>query len=192
MNFSRVSWTIVVAAVAVIGLAVASQGSPCTGSKRLQLRWSAQSRSAVVSLSVMRCGQPPTCGRAAAEPTPGTTFTTPPLTVTLSDAAGHTVRGTVNAAEAGCGDRCGYVNRGGCPGGTDTHRVAGSFVRYVFGTQGQATVVASKLKIAASEQPNLTAPLTVTITDAAGYSVEAQLKSCRTRQSTSGVAVACS
>jgi len=192
MRTCRVSWPIVVIAVAVAGVAVGAHGSPCTGSKRLQLRWSAQSRSAVVSLSVMLCGQPPTCGRAAAEPTPGATFTTPPLTVTLSDAAGHRLRATVNAADTGCGDRCGHVNRGGCPGGTDTHRLAGSFVRYVFGTQGHATVVASKLKIPAIEPPALAAPLTVTITDATGYSVEAQLKSCRTRQSASGVAVACS
>jgi hypothetical protein len=119
-------------------------------------------------------------------------FTHSPITLTIKDALGHTLSRVVDAAASTCVGRCERVNRGGCLGGSDTHRLAGSFVRYLVNTRGQTTIVANKLKIPSAEAPNLVSPLTVTVTDSAGYTATAELRNCRVRQSGSGTAITCS
>jgi len=185
-----------VTAVGVFALTVgtlpqAAGAAPCTGSKRLQLRWSKTSALALVSFSSMQCDPPPTCDTPEARAT-GTMFTRAPITLTIKDALGHTLSRVVDASAANCTGRCERVNRGGCRGGSDTHRLAGSFVRYVVNARGQTTIVANKLRIPTTEAPNLVSPLTVTVTDGAGYTASAELRNCRSRQSGTGTAITCS
>ncbi|HVO26322.1 MAG TPA: hypothetical protein VMW56_22130 [Candidatus Margulisiibacteriota bacterium] len=119
-------------------------------------------------------------------------FTKSPIAITIKDASGRSLSAAVDAGAAECGGRCERVNRGGCLGGADIHRVAGSFVRYVVNTLGQTTVVANKLKLPTAERPNLVAPIVLTITDATGYAVTVELHKCRVRESGSGAVVTCS
>ena len=173
-------------------LAGVAQAAPCNGAKRLQLRWSAKTGTALVSLSAAHCDRPPKCRDDAGARAAGTMFTKSPITVTIKDASGRTVSGVVDAGASTCSGRCERVNRGGCLGGADTHRLAGSFVRYAVNTQGQTTVVANKLKLPVADQPNLVAPITVSVTDADGYAITAELRKCRVRQSGGSTALTCS
>lgn len=172
-------------------LPLTAQAAPCSGVKRLQLRWSSNTGFALVSLSATQCDRPPKCSDAGAR-AKDSMFTTSPITVTIKDVSGHTVSGTVDAGASNCSGRCERVNRGGCLGGADTHRLAGSFVRYVVNTQGQTTVVANKLKIPTADAPNLVTPITVTVTDGSGYAVTAELRNCRVRHKAGSTAITCS
>ena len=189
----------VAAAVAAAGvltvtlgtLSDASAAAPCTGSKRLQIRWSKSSGTALVSFSSMQCDPPPSCHTAEARAT-GTMFTRSPITLTIKDALGHTLSRVVDASDPNCVGRCERTNRGGCLGGSDTHRLGGSSIRYVVNAQGQTAIVANKLRIPTAEAPNLVSPLTVTVTDGAGYMATSELRNCRVRQSSTSAAVTCS
>jgi hypothetical protein len=177
--------------VALGALPLTAQAAPCTGAKRLQLRWSSKTGTALVSLSATLCDRPPSCSDVGAR-TAGTMFTKSPITVTIKDATGRTISTVVDAGAADCTGRCERSNRGGCLGGADTHRLAGSFIRYVVNTQGQTTVVANKLRILTEDPSNFVTPFTVTVTDADGYAVTAELHKCRTRRSAGSAAVTCS
>lgn len=172
-------------------LPIPVRAAPCAGTTRLQLRWSANTHAALLSLSATLCDRPPNCSGAATRAA-GTMFTKAPIAIKIKDAAGHSLSTEVDAGTANCGGRCERVNRGGCLGGADVHRLAGSFVRYAVNTLGQTTVVANKLKIPMPERPNLVTPIVVTITDAGGYAVKAELHKCRVRESAGAAAVACS
>lgn len=180
------------ALVAVVAtLPLVAQAAPCTGAKRLQLRWSKSTGTALASLSTTQCDRPPNCSESGARAA-GTMFTHSPITVTIKDATGHSLSGIVDAGASNCGARCERVNRGGCIGGADTHRLAGTFIRYVVNTRGETTVVANKVKIPSPDAPDLVTPVTVTVTDANGYTVTAELRNCRVRQSSGGAAITCS
>jgi hypothetical protein len=178
-------------AVSVAVLSQAAIAAPCAGSKRFQLRWSKNTGTALVSFSSLQCDPPPNCNTPEARAS-GTMFTQSPITLTIKDALGHSLSRVVDASDASCVGRCARVNRGGCLGGSDTHRMAASFVRYVVNAKGQTTVVANKLKIPSTEAPSLVSPLTVTVVDGAGYTVTAELRNCRVRQSASATAITCS
>ena len=188
-TLTRMHAGVAVIIVTLGALPPAAQAVPCGGIKRLQLRWSKKTGTALVSLSATLCDRPHNCSQSAA-PAAGAMFTKSPITVTLQDAAGHSFSGAVDAGASNCA-HCERVNRAGCLGGADTHRVGGTFVRYVVNTRGQTTVVANKLKLPATEPPNLVTPITLTITDAAGYAITAELHKCRTRANASGVALSC-
>ena len=189
--FTRMRATVGLILVALAALPAPVHAAPCSGTTRLQLRWSASTRAAVLSLSATQCERPPNCSEPGARAA-GTMFTKSPLAIKIKDAAGHSLTSEVDAGTADCGGRCERVNRGGCVGGADVHRLAGSFVRYAVNTLGQTTVVASKLKIPMPERPNLVTPIVVTVTDAAGYAVTAELHKCRVRESAAATVVACS
>jgi hypothetical protein len=188
MESSKRLRLVIVVLVATLG-GLPAWAAPCAGTKRLQLRWSPKTQTALVSVSAMQCERPASCtaGRAA-----GVLLTKTPITVSIHDAGGHSLSGVVDPRAAHCGARCGQRNRGGCSGGADIHRVAGGFLRYMFTEPGPTTVVASKLRLPAPELPRLTTPLTVTFTDAEGYTVEAELQTCRVRQSAGGTVLWCS
>jgi hypothetical protein len=177
--------------VTLAAFPAAAHAAPCKGPTRLQLRWSPSTGAALLSLSATLCDAPPTCGEPGAR-TAGTMFTKSPIAITITDAAGRSLSSAVDAGAADCGGRCERVNRGGCLGGADIHRLAGSLVRYVVNTRGQTTVVANKIKIPAATRPDLVTPVTVTMTDAGGYTVTAELHKCRVRGSTGATVVSCS
>ena len=191
-KFTRAGLTLGIMLVTLGALTGVTHAAPCNGTKRLQLRWSAKAGTALVSLSATQCDRPPRCGDDAGARAAGTMFTKSPITVTIKDAAGRTVSGVVDAGASTCSGRCERVNRGGCLGGADTHRLAGSVVRYAVNTQGQTTVVANKLKLPVSDQPNLVAPITVSVTDGDGYAITAEFRKCHVRQSGGGTALTCS
>lgn len=178
--------------VTLAALAGVAHAAACSGTKRLQLRWSSKTGTALVSLSAAQCERPPKCRNDAGPRAAGTMFTKSPITVVIKDASGRIVSGVVDAGASTCSGRCERVNRGGCLGGADTHRLAGSFVRYTVNTQGQTTVFANKLKLSIADQPNLVAPITVSVTDGDGYAITAELHKCRARESGGSTALACS
>jgi hypothetical protein len=190
-TFTRMGATV---RLILVPLAVAAlaQAAPCPGTKRLQLRWSSKSGTALVSFSATQCDRPPKCRDDAGPRAAETMFTKSPISIAIKDAAGHSVSGVVDAGASACSGRCERVNRGGCLGGADTHRMAGSFVRYAVNTQGQTTVVANKLKLPVADQPNLVAPITVSVTDGDGYAVTAELHKCRVHQTGGNTALMCS
>jgi hypothetical protein len=183
VGFILVSLTVFPAAV---------HAAPCKGATRLQLRWSPSTGLALLSLSATQCDRPPGCSSEPGARAAGTMFTKSPIAITITDASGHSLSSALDAGAADCGGRCERVNRGGCLGGADVHRLAGSFVRYVVNTLGQTTVVANKVKVPAATRPDLVTPVTVTITDAAGYSVTVDFHKCRVRGSTGATVVSCS
>jgi len=191
-TFTRMGATGGLILVTLGALAGSAQAAPCNGAKRLQLRWSAKTGTALVSLSATQCDRPPKCRDGAGPRAAGTMFTKSPIAIAIKDAAGRSVSGVVDAGAATCSGRCQRVNRGGCLGGADTHRLAGGFVRYAVNTQGQTTVVANKLKLPVADQPNLVAPITVSVTDGDGYAITAELRNCRVRQSGDSTTVICS
>jgi hypothetical protein len=191
------TFTLTTAAVACIlvtlgALAAVAQPAPCKGTKRLQLRWSSTTGTALLSLSATQCDRPPKCRDNAGPRAAGTMFTKSPISIAIKDASGRTLSGVVDAGAATCSGRCERVNRGGCLGGADTHRLAGGFVRYAVNTQGQTTVVANKLKLPVADQPKLVTPISVSVTDGDGYAITAELRNCRVRESGGGMAVTCS
>lgn len=189
-RLSRILATVAVMIAALGALPRSAHAAPCAGVQRLQLRWSQNKGTALVSLSSALCDRPPSCSQSGARDA-GAMFTKSPITITITDAAGHSLSGVIDAGASTCSGRCERVNRGGCLGGADTHRIAGSVVRYSVNTRGQATVVVNKLKLAAAEPPNLVAPISVSVTDAAGYVVRAELHNCRSRTRGNGVALSC-
>ena len=186
----------VVVVTAMLALASAGLAAPCRGGSRLQLRWSAATQAAVLAFSTTQCGVPSSCGApdgsAARSQTKETAVTRPPISVTVRDTSGRTLSAMVDPAEAACGGRCGQFTHGGCDGGSETHRLASGFVRYVLRAPQQASVVVNKLRIAAPTAPALVAPLTVTVRDAGGYTREAELKKCRSRESAGSLSLFCS
>jgi hypothetical protein len=177
--------------VTFAALPTPAHAAPCKGTRRLQLRWSSSTSTALLSLSATLCDRPPNCSEPGAR-TAGTMFTKSPIAIKITDASGHALSTEVDAGAANCAGRCERVNRGGCLGGADVHRLAGSFVRYVVNSLGQTTVAANKVKMPMAERPNLVTPIVVTITDAAGYVVTAELHKCRVREAGSGAVVTCS
>jgi hypothetical protein len=177
--------------VALATLPLPAHAGTCTGTTSLQLRWSAKTGAALLSLAATRCDRPPACS-ASGERAAGTMFTTSPIAITLKDASGRSQSSTVDAGAANCGARCERTNRGGCMGGADIHRLGSSFVRYVVNTLGQTSVVANKVNVPMAERPNLVTPISVTITDGGGYALTAELRKCRVRQSAAAVVVKCS
>lgn len=191
-TFTWIGATVGSVLITLGALSTAAQAAPCNGAKRLQLRWSSKTGTALLSLSATQCDRPPKCGEGAGPRAAGTMFTKPPITIAIKDASGHTVSGVVDAGASTCSGRCERVNRGGCLGGADTHRLAGSFVRYAVNTQGQTTIVANKLKMPVADQPNLVTPITVSVTDGDGYAITAEFGKCRVRQSGGGTTLMCS
>jgi len=191
-TFASIGATAGLIPVTLVILAALAQAAPCNGAKRLQLRWSSKTGTALVSLSATQCDRPPKCLAAAGPRAAGTMFTKSPITVAITDAAGRTVAGVMDAGAPTCSGRCVRVNRGGCRGGADTHRLAGSVIRYAVNTQAQTTVVANKLKVPVADQPNLVAPITVSVTDGDGYAITAELRKCRVSQSGGSTALTCS
>ncbi|MFQ5667005.1 MAG: hypothetical protein ACE5I7_11305 [Candidatus Binatia bacterium] len=175
----------------LVSLPAAVLATSCRGSTRVQLRWSARTHTSIVSFSATQCDRPPACTPTRTLPT-GVLVTAAPVVVHITDANGQTLSVVVDPADPACGKRCRQLNRGGCPRGVDTYRIGGSFLRYTFGAQGQTSVVGSKLRVPGAQPPTFTAPVTVTVRDANGYSIEAAAKRCRVRQSASGTAVTCS
>jgi len=163
----------------------------CKGNGRLLLRWSKKSTIAVVVFSATSCDTPAACAGDASV-TDGTLATKAPITFTIKDAKGKTLTSTIDPAAPSCAGRCGRVNRGGCPHGADTYRVAGGVLRYAFATAEQTSMNASKLRIATNDPPTLSAPVTVTVSDANGYTVEVRFNTCQPRTTGTGVAVNCS
>src|SRR5574341_1077537 len=94
-----------------VGVASATWAAPCKGSKRLQLRWSQRAQHALVSFAVEGCALPAAC---AAGGVTGSALTKPPFTMTVTDAAGKSLSGTLDPANASCGTRCGQISRGRC------------------------------------------------------------------------------
>jgi hypothetical protein len=175
--------------VIALSIPMAGWAKPCKGTRRLQLRWSQKNLTSLVSLSATVCDTPPSCaaGKTLAE---GVTLTKPPFHITITDAAGKVLSGEVDPADPNCGTRCIQLNRAGCTSGTDAYRLPGGFVRYVSSQTG-TTLTANKLKIATAEQPKLTAPLSVTVSDANGFSVEMEMKRCRVRESAKSTTINC-
>jgi hypothetical protein len=173
----------------IMGVPMAAHAKPCTGAGRLQLRWSKKSPSALVLFSATLCDTPPACTSGSTKD--GTLATKAPITFTIRDSRGKTLTSTVDPANPSCAGRCGQVNRGGCPHGADTYRLAGGALRYAFADPGQTSLTVSKLRMQTSERPDLSAPVTVTVSDANGYSVEMQLNTCHPRTTGAGVAISC-
>jgi len=154
-----------------------TSSAPCTGAKKVQLRWLSKDPLTVRAfVSATHCEAPASC-----EVFSGTTATSPPITVTVTDTSGHVLSKTIT--DPG-------VNVNGCPGGKDTYRGPTDRFRFVFGA---ATTVVGKLRM---PQPNptppaLTPPLKFTVRDSCGYSVEGTVSTCFTKQSSLGTYVKC-
>jgi len=171
-------------------LPLSAQAKPCQGGGRLLLRWTKKAPVAVVLFSATLCDTPTACASSGSVQD-GTLATKAPLTFTIKDVSGTTLTSTIDPADPSCAGRCGQVNRGGCPHGTDTYRVKGGALRFAFANPGQANVTVSKLRIPSADRPALNAPVTVTVSDNNGYSVEMQLNTCRPRSTPAGVTITC-
>jgi len=152
----------------------------CVGAKKLRLSWSPRTRAARVFVSMTLCDPPAPC--SATNHTPdGMALIGGPITLTLSDASGRSLSGSFATHNA--------VNRNGCPGGTETHD---GLFNFVFGDErGQTTVMGRHLVIRSGQAPAFAPPVTARVTDARGYSVEAVMTHCRSRESAAGVSVDC-
>jgi hypothetical protein len=149
-----------------------SAALPCTGTKKVQVSWFAKDPfTARVVVSGTHCEAPVRC-----EDVSGDLVTVPPITVTITDAAGQSLSKTITAPG---------VNMNGCPGGHDTYRSPTERLRFVYGA---ATTVVGKMR---APQPNptplaLTPPLKFTVQDSCGYAVEGTVSTCFLRQSSKG------
>lgn len=166
--------------VLVAGSPPSARATPCVGAKKLRLSWSPRSHAARVFVSMTLCDPPAPCS-ASTHTADGLGLTAPPITLTLSDASGHGLTGTFAARAP--------INRGGCPGGTET--LGGQF-NFIFGNErGQTTVMGRHLVMRSGQAPALAPPITVRLSDARGYRVEAVMTRCRSRESAAGVSIDC-
>lgn len=149
----------------------------CKGSNRVQLTWFAKSPSMVrLNLSGTQCGAPAACATGPI----GSTVTVPPIVVTVSDSMGHSVGLTIS--DEG-------VNTRGCPG-IDDYRPAAGRLRFVYGAK--TTVVGTlELPLAAPTLPALTSPVTLTIRDNNGYTLQRTMTTCLSRPSTKTASIKC-
>lgn len=161
--------------------ALAADAPTCPGSNRAIVNWSQSDGTAKVSFSGTLCAAPPPCLPHGPD-TGDLPLTTPPIVITLSDAAGRTLSGTLDTPQK---------KHGGCPGGHETYRIPGSGFRYIFGNQGQTTLLGGKIVMPAADAPTLQAPVTLKVLAGNGYSAVALLESCTTKQVTGGLAVTC-
>jgi len=155
----------------------------CKGTIRVQLTWFAKSPStAQLNLSGTQCGVPPACDTGPI----GSTVTVPPLAVTVTDSKGHSLGLTIS--EDG-------VNTRGCPG-IDNYAPAAGRLRFVYGAK---TTVVGKLQLplpaptppALPMLPVLTPPVTLTIQDGNGYTLQRTMTTCFSNQSTQTASIKC-
>jgi hypothetical protein len=106
-----------------------------------------------VAVSATGCAQHPNCD----DQVDGELVSAGPIALSIVDAAGNSFEKTI--IDPG-------FNRGGCPGGADTYRGTGR-MRFVFGA---STTVIGKQRVFQTQTtpPNLTPPIQVDISDAAG------------------------
>lgn len=155
-----------------------SAPAACSGANKVSVSWKAKAPTVVgVTLSAAHCPIVPSCGSGA----DGDLVSVPPVTVILTDSAGHSL--TKKITDPG-------VNSGGCPGGIDSYRGADRF-RLIFGA---AMTMIGKLRFSQTQStaPALTPPLTVTAQDACGTLATATVGTCFPKPSTIGSVLKCS
>jgi len=169
-------------AVGVLSLTVCASlalAGQCSGSKKLGMSWTERSATIRISLSGSGCATVPACVSGVADGG----LTTPPFTLSIVDALGQTFETTLDVEDPLCDKLCMSVQRGTCRGGTDTYWGAGGTrLRYSFGAGGEVILMGTKFKVPSLTSPAITAPVTVTLTDANGYTLVMKPATCLSRQ----------
>jgi hypothetical protein len=153
-----------------------SAAQPCLGNRKLNLTWSAKDPlEAILNISATNCPAPPRCGGAQ------TPITVQPLTLTITDAASHSLAKTITIPS---------VIKGSCPSGSDTYRTPFDRLRIVY---GKTTTVVGKLRmpLAQPTPPTFTGSLSFTLRDSCGYVIDGATSTCFPRVSAHGTAIKC-
>lgn len=167
MRLRLALWT----ALAATLVAAPSLAAPCQKPRQLKLNWSATGNQAQLVYVAYGCPLPPSCPTKA-----GTPATRLPLKVSLSSGGTELLKTELAAcAEA---SKCRSLNTGGCDGGTDAHKDNDGLIKVVFPRRGGASVTA-RVRGSMPRPPEIKGPVTITLTDAAGYSAEATYTKCR-------------
>lgn len=170
------------AALLATTLATPAIAAPCKAPRQLKLQWKASSGKGQIHFTTHGCALPSNCPVEA-----GKTAAKLPLHVALTSGDATLFQSDIE----GCDEprACTAINSGGCTG-ADAIKGKGGMVKLAYLSKGSTSVTA-RLRGKMSRPPALTGPVTVTLTDAAGYSVQATYEKCRANDRTGGVTVIC-
>ena len=168
------------AAFLVTSLAGAAFAAPCKTPRELKLRW--EGGKGQINFIAYGCALPPSC-----PVTPGTTAIKLPLQLSIhsGDAA------IFQAALSACADdSCIARNAGGCNGGSDRFRSSAGMAKISYLARGSSSAMV-RARGTMNRPPETSGPLTVDLTDAGGFKVEATFTKCRAASRASSVTIIC-
>lgn len=160
------------AALVAAAVALPAPAAACKKPRQLKVLWDAKGEGQIVGIAY-GCSVPPTCptkeGKAA---------TSMPITVAVRAGTEKVFDATLQP----CDDEreCQTVSSGACPGGVDAHKAANGMVKFAYNTRGTASVMA-RVRGPVLKREEIAGPVTLTVTDGAGYAVEATYTRCRSR-----------
>jgi len=178
MRRSICLWTALLAAV----MAAPVSAAPCKTPRQLKLEWHGNSGKGLLNFVAYDCALPASCPVER-----GTTATKMPLNVTLREGDKTIFQANIQTCDK---PKCASFNAGGCKGGGDSHKSSAGLVKLAYPTKG-TTSATVRIRGAMNRPPAVTGPVTVTLTDASGYSLEATYTKCRSGVGTSSVTIAC-
>jgi hypothetical protein len=175
--------TPLLAAVAAAALASSAAAAPCRKPRQLKLRWDSASGQAQLISIAYGCPLPASCSNKEGE-----LATRMPLQVSLR--SGETTVFKTDLRPCDEPRKCQSLNHGGCAGGADAHKAGDGMVKFAFLRRGIASVTV-RAQAAAARPPETRGPVTVAVSDAGGYSVEATFAHCRSIRHESGASLLC-
>lgn len=172
--------TVLGAAFLATSLASAAAAAPCKTSRELKLRW--EGGKGQINFIAYGCSLPASCPVA-----PGSTAMKLPLQVTVR--SGDTTL-FQSKLEACTDNNCVARNAGGCNGGGDRFRGSAGMAKLSYLAKGTTSAMI-RARGAMNRPPETSGPLTVELSDAAGYKVEASFPKCRSATRSSNVTIVC-
>lgn len=155
----------------LVTFAPSASAAPCQKPRQMKLLWDGVNNIGQLVFVTYGCAVPPGCPAKT-----GTLSTKTPLKIVLK--AGDTTLFSSELAACDNPEKCKSLNTGGCPGGTDAHKGGDGLVKFSYQRRGMASITA-RLRASMQKPPETKGPVTVTVTDGAGYTSEVTYNQCR-------------
>jgi hypothetical protein len=173
--------TVLGAAFLATILALPAAAAPCKTPRQFKLKWEGGKGS--IYFIAHGCALPSSCpvqtGQTAAK-----------LPIQVSLRSGSTALFQTEITSCGDAAKCAARNSGGCKGGGDAIKSDAGLVKLSYLTKGVSSVMA-RVHGTMSRPPDTSGPLTIALTDAAGYTVEATFQKCRSAVRAASINLVC-
>ncbi len=181
----RSSLTIAVLLIGAVSVAGEAAAGTCARGRRMKLEWTAANGEGLLVFGAGECDLPSAC--LAARLPPRELATQLPLTIAVRAGGAPLISATLGD----CGSRaCRSENTGGCPGGFDMYKDREGMAKVSYSRRGEASVMA-RIRAPMTAAPRGSGPVTVQVSDGAGYSAETTFEKCKVDAKPSTVTMEC-